>query len=163
MNILFIAVTLDTSHCEMSLLNAVEPLNIPCMSVTLDTSHSTISSSKNVAPMKMEFISVTPETCHSPIGPCGPSEQSPSGDNFRQVVTALWSSILVCGENSLVSHTDDDTDPVEPSNKNGWIHEDPQCSCLNDFAPMNILSILSTFDTSHSAMSPLNFDARENM
>ena len=43
---------------------------------------------------------VTLDTSHSPIGPCGPLEQSPSGDNFRHVSTALLSCTLDCGTNA---------------------------------------------------------------
>ena len=42
------------------------------------------------------------DTSHSPIGPCGPLEQSPFGDNFRHALTALLSSGLVSGENAGV-------------------------------------------------------------
>ena len=40
------------------------------------------------------------ETSHSPIGPCGPLEQSPSGDRWRHALTAPLSAILDCGENA---------------------------------------------------------------
>ena len=38
-------------------------------------------------------------------------------------------------------------------------HAAPQSDCLNDDALENIPSMLVTLYTSHSAMSPLNFDA----
>ena len=45
-------------------------------------------------------MSVTPETSHSPISPCGPLEQSPSGDSSRHALNAPQSSSLDCGENA---------------------------------------------------------------
>ena len=45
-------------------------------------------------------MSVTRDTSHSPMGPCGPVEQSPSGDSFRHSRTALLSSNLDSGENT---------------------------------------------------------------
>ena len=69
------------------------------MSFTRDTSHLEMSPLNDVAPIKMVLISVMLDTSHSPIGPCRPSEQSPFSDNFRQVVTALLSFALDCGEN----------------------------------------------------------------
>ena len=69
------SVTLDTSHFEMSALNAFVPTNIPLISVTLDTSHS-------------------------PIGPCGPLEQSPFGNSLMHASTALLSCVLDRGKNA---------------------------------------------------------------
>ena len=43
---------------------------------------------------------MTLDTSHSPTGPCGPSEQSPSGDNSRQAATAPLSSVVDGGENT---------------------------------------------------------------
>ena len=45
-------------------------------------------------------MSVTRDTSHSPIGPCGPSEQSPLGDTLRHALRALSSSALEGGENA---------------------------------------------------------------
>ena len=42
-NMMFMVVTLDTSHLEMSLLNDDAELNMACILVTLDTSHEEIS------------------------------------------------------------------------------------------------------------------------
>ena len=47
---LFMLFTLETFHCEMSLLNDVAPWNIADMSRTFDTSHFETSSLKYVAP-----------------------------------------------------------------------------------------------------------------
>ena len=51
-------------------------------------------------------MSVTLDTSHSPIGPCGPSEPSPLGDNLRHASTALLSSALDFGENTEVVATE---------------------------------------------------------
>ena len=69
------------------------------ISFTREISHFEMSLLKDAAPRNMAFVSVTLDTSHSPIGPCGPSEQSPSGANFRQIVTAFLSSAWNCGEN----------------------------------------------------------------
>ena len=69
------------------------------MSFTLDKSHFDISPWNEFTPMKMSLMSVILDTSHSPIDPCVSLEQFNSGDNFRQVVTALLSSTLDCGEN----------------------------------------------------------------
>ena len=45
-------------------------------------------------------MSVMRDTSHSAIGPSGPLEQSPFGDTWRHVSTALLSSALECGENA---------------------------------------------------------------
>ena len=49
--------------------------------------------------MNISPISVMLDTSHFPIGPCTLSKQSESRDNSRQLVTALLSSDLDCGEN----------------------------------------------------------------
>ena len=70
------------------------------MSLTLNTFHFEISPLNDPAPMKMELMSMILDTSHSPIAPCGPAEQSPFGDNFRHAVTLFLSASLVCGENT---------------------------------------------------------------
>ena len=50
-------------------------------------------------------MSVIAETSHSPIGPYGPSEQSPSGENSRHALIAPLSSVLDCGENAAVGYS----------------------------------------------------------
>ena len=48
-------------------------------------------------------MSVTLDTPHFPIGPCGPSKQSPFvGETSRHASTALLISALDCGENAGV-------------------------------------------------------------
>ena len=44
-------------------------------------------------------MSVVWDTSHSPIGPCGPVEQSPTGDSFRHAWTASLRSPVFFGEN----------------------------------------------------------------
>ena len=66
-------------------------------------------------------MSATSDTSQSPIGPCGPSEQSPFGDSLRHASTALLSSALDCGENTgvvvvVVVHTARAIDPRDPVN-----------------------------------------------
>ena len=94
-------VTLDTSHFEMSALNDVAPSNMPGMSVTLDTSHLEMSALNSFALENILLMSVTRETSHSPMGPYGLVEQSPFGDSFRHVPTALWSSTVDRGANAV--------------------------------------------------------------
>ena len=96
-NIRSMWVTLDTSHLEMSPSKDSAPLNIPAMSVTLDTSHFDMSALNDSAPLNRRSVSVTVDTSHVLIGPCRPFEQSPSGDNSRQVLTASSSSTLDIG------------------------------------------------------------------
>ena len=93
-------VTFDTSHSEMSPLNDVARMNMRVMSVTLDTSHFEMSALNDHLSENMRLMSVTPETSHSPIGPCGPLEQSPSGESSIQELTAPLSSLLEFGENA---------------------------------------------------------------
>ena len=64
------------------------------MVVTLDTSHREMSPLKEFSLANKWIISVTSDTSHSAIGPCGPSEQSPSGDISRHSSTASLSSSL---------------------------------------------------------------------
>ena len=52
---------------------------------TLDTSHLEMLVLNDAAPMKMELMSVTLDTSHPSGDSCGPSEQSPSGDNFKLI------------------------------------------------------------------------------
>ena len=103
-NMALMSITLGTSHFEMSPLNEVAPANIALIVFTLDTSHFEMSALKDLALFKVLAssnilsMSVTRDTSHSPIGPCGPLGQSPFGDKFRHVRTALLSSALDCGE-----------------------------------------------------------------
>ena len=69
------------------------------MFFTFETSQFEMSLLKDAAPMKTPLISVNLDTSHAPIDPCGPSEQSPFGDDFAQLVKAVLSSALDCGEN----------------------------------------------------------------
>ena len=66
-NILFMLVTLDTFHLEMSALNIVACANIAPMLVTLDTSHFETSALKDVAALNMKLVSVTLATSHLEI------------------------------------------------------------------------------------------------
>ena len=88
----------DMSHFETSPSNDVAPQNIADMYFARDTSHSEMLPSNDVAPRKIELISVMLETSHLSIDSCTLPEQSLARDNFRQVVTALLSSALDCGE-----------------------------------------------------------------
>ena len=99
------------------------------------------------------------DTSHSPIGPCGPVEQSPFGDNLRHASMALLSSDFDCGEKTAVGrgeaglaegktvnvpvHSFRNIDPPEPVNIS--ILLDPeftqasrQSLCLNDVAFQNM-------------------------
>ena len=58
--------------------------------------------------------------------------------------------------------------PFEPTNISVWLafellQAGPQSVCANDVAPLNILAMLVTLDTSHFEMSPLNDVAPLNM
>ena len=137
-----------------------------------------------MSPLKLEkenvfLILFTLDTFHSPIGPCGPSEQSPSGDNSRHASTAILSSDFDCGEKSvfvsMVRVGVDvrmirNIDPADPSNIRflvafEWTQAAPQSCCfdtshvemlpLKDIAKENMLFISLTLDTSHFDMSPL--------
>ena len=70
--------------------------------MTLDTSHFEMSPFKDTARMKMALMSVTLDTSHVPIDPCRSWEHSPFGEDVRQVVTALLSSALDCGEKNIL-------------------------------------------------------------
>ena len=72
------------------------------MSVTADTSHFDRSWLKADARKNMSSISVTADTSQSPIGPCGPSEQSPIGEYLMHLFTASLNSSLDCGLNAAV-------------------------------------------------------------
>ena len=50
--------------------------------------------------MKMSLMSVILDTSHSPMDPCALPKQCNSGDNCRQVVTALLTSVFDFGENA---------------------------------------------------------------
>merc|ERR1712032_1783541 len=95
-------VTLETSHFEMSPLNADAPKNMARMFRTLDTSHFEMSPLNEILSENIWLISTTLDTSHSPIEPFGPLEQSPSGDSLRHALTALWNSVLDFGENDAV-------------------------------------------------------------
>ena len=68
-NMMFIAVTLDTSHSEMSLLNDDAEANMPRMSVTLDTSHLEMSPLNDDAEANMSSMVVTLDTSQSEMSP----------------------------------------------------------------------------------------------
>ena len=75
------------------------------MLVTADTSHADRSCLKDCALLNIKLISVTADTSHDPIGPCGPAEQLPTGDNLMHASTASWSSVLFRGANAAVTPT----------------------------------------------------------
>ena len=77
------SVTLDTSQCEMSMLNDAACANMPRMLFALDTTHFEMSVLNDFASSKIPLMSGTCDTSQSPIGPCGPSAQSPTGESFR--------------------------------------------------------------------------------
>ncbi len=69
------------------------------MVVTLDTSHLAISPLNLFAPealsaLNNSLMSVTAETSQDPIGPCGPLEQS-VGDRFRHSAMTKLMSVNV--------------------------------------------------------------------
>ena len=72
------------------------------MSFTLDTFHFETEPMNAGANEKIKDMLLTLDTSHSPIGPCGPVEQSPFGDNFRHASMALLSSDFDCGEKTAV-------------------------------------------------------------
>ena len=113
------SVTLDTCHRDMSPLKAWACENMPCMSLTRDTSHLEMSPLNESLKAKIRFMLVTFETSQSPIGPCGASDQSPFGDRYRQISTALWNSTLAIGENTVGGLHGDvagTIDPDDPTN-----------------------------------------------
>ena len=67
--------------------------------VTLDTSHLEMSALNIFASANKRLMSVTPDTSHSPIAPCVPADQSPFCDSSRHAFTALWSTSLDLGSN----------------------------------------------------------------
>ena len=75
------------------------------MSVTADTSHLDRSWLKDCASQNIELMSVTANTSHDLIGPCGPVEQFPTGDNLMHASTASRSSVLFWGANAAVTAT----------------------------------------------------------
>ena len=93
-------VTLDTSQLERSLLNDLARMNIKVMSVTLDTSHFDMPQLNEFALANTPLMSVTLDTSHATIGPCGPLEQSPLGDNSMHVSTAGLRCALDRGESA---------------------------------------------------------------
>ena len=113
--------TFNTSHQETSPLKDAAPQNMLLMAVTRDTSHLEMSPTNDVAPLKIQLISFIRDMRHFQIGPFGPSEQAPSGDNFRQFPTAVLSSASDRGLNRLVllnlneRSSLDDIDTGEPS------------------------------------------------
>ena len=72
------------------------------MDSTLDTSHFDRSPLNKFLPANIRIMSNTRDTSQSAIAPFGPLEQSPFGDNWRHVSTALSSVNLDCGENAEV-------------------------------------------------------------
>ena len=71
------------------------------MSVTLDTSHLEISTLNAGGALSNKlFISVTAETSQDPIGPCGPLEQSE--DDLRHSSMAVLRSPFDFGVNTAV-------------------------------------------------------------
>ena len=67
LNIISIVVTFDTSHLEMSALNAAAFQNIPSICFTFDTTHLEMSALNNVAPKNISCIVVTCDTSHLEI------------------------------------------------------------------------------------------------
>ena len=93
--------TLDTSHFEISPVNAVASSNMVCMSVTLDTSHFEILPLNEVAPRNRELMSVTSDTSHSAIEPCGPLAQSPTADILKHSSSKSLRSLWFLGGNTV--------------------------------------------------------------
>ena len=77
---LYMFVTLDMSHLEMS------PLNLFAPGIT--------------SLLNIWRIFVTAETSQDPIGPCGPLEQSL--DSGRHCTMSAWSSKLVFGAHPVM-------------------------------------------------------------
>ena len=103
-------VTLDTSHLEMSPLNADALTNMLHMPVALDTSQLDMSPVNLLAPgtkslLNNSLMSATAETSHDPIGPCGPLEQS-VGDSCRHSLMAAWSSSSDLKASAVVKYYD---------------------------------------------------------
>ena len=102
---LLMSVTLDTFHADRSWLKDAALLNIDFMLVTADTSHADRSWLKEGAFENIYAMSTTFDTSHESIGPCGPVEQSPTGDCLRHATTAAFRSVLFCGTNTAVAAT----------------------------------------------------------
>ena len=103
---LYMLVTLETSHLDISPLKDGAEKNMLCISVTLDTSHLERSPLNDDAVGTLYvsnklFISVTRDTSHDPIGPCGPLEQS-LGGGWRHCLMATSSSALDFGVHPMV-------------------------------------------------------------
>merc|ERR1719201_653007 len=118
---------------------------MPSILVTLRTFHLDRSRLKDLALENILSMLVTWDTSHTPIGPCGPVEQSPTGDRLRHALTAAMRCSLWRGE----KHIPFAMDPGELSNMVALlafesIHAAPQSTCLNDVAPLNIMSMLMT-------------------
>ena len=92
--------TAYTSHFDRSLLKAVARENMYDILVTADTSHFDRSWLKADAPENMDHVLVTADTSQSPIDPCGPSEQSPVDEDFKQSLTASRSCCSDSGLNA---------------------------------------------------------------
>ena len=78
----------------------------------------------------------------------------------RSGIDLCVTCLRVDGEGAA-SHTVREIDPGEPSNMRCLLAFErtqarPQSFCLNDFASVNMLSMLDTLDTSHLERSPLN-------
>ena len=68
-NIESMVVTLDTSHFDMSTLNAGAFINMHCMLVTLETSHREMSVLNDDAPRNMPYMLFVRDTSQLPILP----------------------------------------------------------------------------------------------
>ena len=68
------------------------------MVLTFDTSHLEMSPLNALALENMNIVLVMRDTSHSAIGPCTSWEQSPPGDSLMHASTAVWSSFRDCGE-----------------------------------------------------------------
>ena len=102
LNMPVMSLTLDTSQLVISPLKDEAAVNIPDMSFALDTSHFEMSALNDALYENILLMSVSPEISHFPIGPVGPLEQSPSADNSMQSLTALSISALDFGENAAM-------------------------------------------------------------
>ena len=92
--------TLETSQCEMSPLNALARVKRKLISVTLDVSQLERSPLNDVARINKQDMSVIFDTSQPAIGPCELDGPSPLADNVRHASTAPLSSGLDCGENT---------------------------------------------------------------
>ena len=92
----------------------------------------------------------------------------PYAANKTHASIALSSSECDCGENTVFTHAADAIDPDDPAKMNFWVafewtQAGPQSCCLNDAAPINMLSMFVTRATSHLEMSALNDAAAQNV